>query len=203
MSTQPLSRNELADLIESQAASFAAALRKAGQQVTSRPSVRLAPWVKTVEKEGESYSWPQGVEHYSPFEVWESVTVDGDVRVGLGRVTASQLLYGRERFWWLAFEMIGDEKGRPIVVFNEADVQGDASDGDGDLVAVIKGKGKRGRSMFAPGDDLPDGYEELPIAVFRDKVLGPQAPNRLAVVASGGDRDVMLDHALLQLRLRA
>lgn len=201
MSEQPLTRNELADLIERHAASFVADLRGPGQQVTGRPSVRLAPWRKVAEREGESYSWPAGIEHYSPFEVWESVDVDGEVQIGLGRVTVPKVFYGRERFWWIAFAMIGDEKGRPIVVYNEADVQS-AVHGKGDLVAVIKGKGARGRSMFAPGDDLPPGYDDLPVDVFRNRIPGPQARNRLAVIAPGGDRDVMLDHALLQLHLR-
>jgi hypothetical protein len=200
---QPLTKSELADLVESQAASLVAALRQPAGDGVRRPSVRLAAWTKVAEREGESYSWPEGVEHYLPFEVWESVDVDGPVQIGLGRVTVPRVFYGRERFWWLAFEMIGDEKGRPIVVYNEADAQRGTGGAKGDLVAVIKGKGHRGRSMFAPGDDLPDLYDDLPVDVFRNRISGPQAPNRLAVIASGGDRDVMLDHALFQLRLRS
>lgn len=199
MDQQSISRGELADLIERHAASLVASLREPVADGDG-PDVRVAPWVKVSEREEESYGWPEGIEHYSPFEIWESADLDGPVQIGLGRVTVPRVLYGSERYWWLAFEMIGDEKGRPIVVYNEADPRGDGENID--LIAVIKGKGHRGRSMFAPGDDLPDGYDDLPVDVFRSRISGPHAPNRLAVIASGGDRSVMLDHALLQLRLR-
>lgn len=58
--------------------------------------------------------------------------------------------------------------------------------------------------MFAPGDEhlLPDDYEGMRIEVFRDRIVGPRAFNRLAVVATGGDTTTMLDHALIQQRLR-
>lgn len=201
MDEQLLTRGELANLIEGQAAALVAALRKPTGSAAKLSGLRFSPWRKVADRKGEHYSWPEGVEHYLPFEVWESVDADGPVQIGLGRVTAPRDFYGRERFWWLAFQMIGDEKGRPIVVYNEADSQGDEGT-KGDLVAVIKGKGDGGRSMFAPGDDLPAYYDDLPVDVFRNRISGPQAPNRLAVIAPDEDRDVMLDHALIQLRLR-
>jgi hypothetical protein len=105
---------------------------------------------------------------------------------------------GKERGYWLAFEMVNAQKRRPIVVFNEAD----DFDVSGDLVAIIKGKGAGGRSMFAPGDAVPAGYDELDVDVFRDRITGPQAFNRLAVIAKGGDRSAMCTHAALQLTLR-
>ena len=52
-------------------------------------------------------------------------------------------------------------------------------------------QGDGGRSMFAPGDELPAGYERLKIEVFRERVSGPHAYNRLAVVAEAGDRQTM------------
>jgi hypothetical protein len=201
MNEDLLTRTQLADLIESQAASFVAALREPRLGAVPR-GLRLAAWKKLTERENESYSWPEGVEHYSPFEVWGTADDRGEVKIGLGRVTVPREFYGRERYWWLAFEMIGDEKGRPIVVYNEADAKDGGRTTSGDLVAVIKGKGPRGRSMFAPGDDLPGYYDDMPIDIFRNRISGPQAPNRLAVIAPREDRDVMLDHALIQLRLR-
>lgn len=203
MSEQMLTRTQLADLIESQAASFVAALRGPGLGAARPRGLRLSAWKKVADREGESYRWPEGVEHYSPFEVWGTAGERGEVQIGLGRVTVPRVFYGRERYWWLAFEMTGNEKGRPIVVYNEADPQDGGREASGDLVAVIKGKGTKGRSMFAPGDDLPEYYDEMPVDVFRNRISGPQAPNRLAVIAPRGDRDVMLDHALIQLRLRA
>ena len=38
---------------------------------------------------------------------------------------------------------------------------------------LIRGKGKTGREMFAPGDQLPAGYENLPFEPYRDH--GPTA----------------------------
>jgi len=57
--------------------------------------------------------------------------------------------------------------------------------------------------MLAPGDELPAGYERLTIEVFRDRVNGPQAYKRLAVVAEARDRPTMCAHAFLQLGLRS
>ena len=107
--------------------------------------------------------------------------------------------YGKERGYWVAFEMVNGQKRRPILIFMEAD----DFDTSGALVAVLKGKGAGGRSMFAPGDDLPVGYERLTVEIFRDRVSGPQAYNRLAVVAEGGGRQAMCTHAFLQLGLRS
>jgi hypothetical protein len=67
-----------------------------------------------------------------------------------------------------------------------------------DLVAIIRGNGPNGRSMFDPGEELPAGYEDLTVDVFRDRVIGPQAYGKLAVVAEDGDRQAMLNHAAIQ-----
>lgn len=56
------------------------------------------------------------------------------------------------------------------------------------------GKGAGGHSMFAPGDDLPPGYERLTVEIFRDRVGGPQAYNRLAVAAENGDRQAVCSY---------
>jgi hypothetical protein len=98
-----------------------------------------------------------------------------------------------------ADEMINGQKRRPIVEFIEAD----DFENSGAVVATLKGKGNGCRSMFAPGDELPAGYEELTIEIFRDRVSGPQAYNRLAVVAEAGNLQTMCTHALLQLGLRS
>ena len=218
MDTTAITRSELADLLEQHIGQLVAALRRDGgtthplEEETAdamasieapanvvaaiREPIRGERWNKVGELEGESYSWPTGTEDYSVFEVWE--TVDGDGRrwqLGLGQSTARGIYYGRERGYWLVFEMVNGQKRRPIVVFTE----GDNPD---ELVAVIKGKGPGGRSMFAPGDELPRGYERLVVDVFRDRITGPQAFNRLAVVAVDADREAMLDHGLLQLHLR-
>ena len=94
--------------------------------------------------------------------------------------------------------MTNGQRRRPIVVFTEAD----DFETTGDLLAIIKGKGDGGRSMYGPGDELPPGYERLQVEIFRDRITGPQAFNKLAVVAKGGDPQAMCTHAALQIALR-
>lgn len=173
----------------------AAEIGSAGDAAAAGPR----SWTSVGELPNETYTWPEGTEHYQPFEIWETTDGRGRVQIGLGRPVERGDYYGKTDVgWWLAFEMINRQKRRPIVVFNEAD----DFETTGDLVAIIKGKGAGGRSMFAPGDELPAGYERLSIDVFRDRISGPQAFNRLAVIAEGGDRQAMCEHAFLQLRLR-
>jgi hypothetical protein len=218
MPAQTISRDELADLVEHHAALFAAAVRQSLMVAafTEEPPTTAAAddpgsasnigrggrpggWTQIGELPNETYSWPEGVEHYEPFEVWETTDARGRIQVGLGQVTKRGTYYGKERGYWLGFEMVNGQKRRPIVVFMEAD----DFETTGALVAVMKGKGDGGRSMFAPGDELPAGYEQLKIEVFRDRVCGPQAYNRLAVVAEAGDRQTMCTHVFLQLGLRS
>jgi hypothetical protein len=227
MSTHGITRAELADLVEQHSSLLVTALRRQVSPTVetladerpladAKPSQDELPgrqppqpvppgsadghWSKVGELPGESYVWPgpDGIENYDPFEVWERRTENARTQIGLGRATNRGIYYGKERGYWLAFEMVNGQKRRPIVVFNEAD----DFDVSGDLVAIIKGKGPGGRSMFAPGDDVPAGYDELDVDVFRDRITGPQAFNRLAVIAKGGDRSAMCTHATLQLTLR-
>lgn len=197
MDSTVLTRGSLADLIEQHSAALVSALRSPGAHASS--PFKLAPWKKVADHDEQTYSWPDGIEHYTPFEIWESQDDGGAVRIGMGRVTKPRDLYGKERYWWLGFAMLGSQIHRPITVFNEADNYATT----GDLVAVIKGKGPSRRAMYAVGDELPEQYSALPVDAFQNRISGPHAPNRLAVVAANGDREVMLDHALIQWRLRS
>src|SRR4051794_9131118 len=100
MNTTSITRGELADLIEQHVGQLVEALRgdvgpthpleqETPATVTSGRTPATAPaqvhdpvrgdrWSKVGELEGESYAWPTGTEHYSVFEVWE--TVDGNGR---------------------------------------------------------------------------------------------------------------------------
>ena len=232
MLQQPLTRHELADLIEHHGAQLVEALRfsatqhdepgspgttvaadssAAGEEpVQPRPGRaagphgpggRTGPWRKVGELEGETYTWPgRGTEHYEPVR---GVGGPGRARATCRSASAArssgESITDARRGYWLAFEMVNGQKRRPIVVFNESDDHKQT----GDLLGIIKGKGAGGRSMFAPGDELPGGYESMPVEVFKDRITGPQAFDRLAVVAQGGDRPTMLDHSLMQLRLRS
>jgi hypothetical protein len=214
MPMETIPRDEFADLVEHHSSLFVAALRQ------PPPSARLADehlepsapptagdpghsrthvWRQVGELANQSYTWPQGTDHYKPFEVWESADARGRIQVGLGRIAERGRHFGKLRGYWMAFEMINGQKRRPIAEFVDAD----DFESSGTVVAVLKGKGDGGRSMFAPGDELPAGYERLTIEVFRDRVSGPQAYKRLAVVAEAGDRQSMCTHAFLQLGLRS
>jgi hypothetical protein len=211
-----LTKIELADLIESHASLLVSALRgedrpvaavsKPVQAIISSGSRRMAEvppvapgaWVKVGELEDQSYTWPEGTERYDPFELWELRTDEGAIQIGFGNPNIRGEYYGSERGYWVAFEMINGRKGRPILIFMES---GDFAT-TGDLIAVIKGKGDGGRSMFGPGDELPAGYADLDVELFKDRISGPQAYNRMAVVAKQGDRQAICTHAALQLGLR-
>lgn len=230
VSGKTITRDELADLIERHARALARAVRRgpglsdvvpADERATGGSADGAAgadvlaedqgasgggaqagaggAWTKFGELPDQTYAWPEGTEHYEPFEVWERADGRGRVRVGLGRAVDRGIYYGKERGYWLAFEMVNGRKRRPIVVFNEAD----DFETSADLVAIIKGKGEGGRSMFAPGDELPVAYDGMQVEIFRDRINGPQAFNRLAVIARGGDRQAMCEHASLQLGLRS
>jgi hypothetical protein len=87
--------------------------------------------------------------------------------------------------------LVNRRLGTGLAVFIEAEQPTD-------VVAVIRGNGPSGRSMFDPRDDLTTGYENLTVDGFRDRVIGPQADGKLAVVAVDGDRHAMLNHAAIQ-----
>jgi hypothetical protein len=83
---------------------------------------------------------------------------------------------------------------RPVVVFTECDDFQETHR----FAAIIRGKARRGREMFAPGDELPPGYEHLTIETYRDRVAG--GFKRLAVIAHSDHE--MLAHGALQVRTR-
>ena len=166
MSAESITRAELADLVQhhgrlfvrpalrQQAIAEALADERPLADATSRADApdRQAPqpippgfvdgeWRKVGELPAESYVWPgpDGIETYDPFEVWERRTENVRTQIGLGRATKRGIYYGKERGYWLAFEMVNGQKRRPIVVFNEAD----EFDVSGDLVATIQGQGPR------------------------------------------------------------
>jgi len=188
--------DEIADFVERNAILTATALRRAAVvEVSSPPPCNTGLlWRQRGELPNQSYAWPKLVEKYDPFEVWEG-GLHGP-QIGIGNPNMLSPSYGGRHRYLLAFEMINGKKRRPIAVFIEAE------DGTGDLVSPIKGKGKGGRSMFSPGDELPQGYADFAVETFRDRIPGPQAFNRLSVIAPAGDRQTICTHAFLQLRLR-
>jgi hypothetical protein len=56
--------------------------------------------------------------------------------------------------------------------------------------------------MYDPGAILPSAYDGFHIVVFKDRISGSHAWNKLAVVAHRDDPATMLNHALIQARRR-
>jgi hypothetical protein len=165
------------------------------------PAGRLEAWRQVGDVEpGFTYSWPEGEDRYSSMPIFETRDARGRLHMSINHVAEPGEYYGRRRNYAMVFTVINGRPRQPLVIFTEAD---DAPT-TGDLLAIIKGKGATKRQMFAPGDEhlMPDDYDGMRIELFRDRIAGPRALNRLAVVATRGDTTTMLDHALIQLRLR-
>jgi hypothetical protein len=177
-----------------------ASAAKAPVHVPATAVGRTNAWKQVADLPGLSYKWPnEPTEDYATFPVFETADARGAVRIGIGHADrAAADRNPRKRPYLVTFEIVGQKMGRPLVVFSATDDH----TATGDFVGVIKGKGPGGRQMFNPGEPLPPAYAGLQIVVFRDKVSGPYSFNKLAVLAAGGDVDSILDHALIQLRIR-
>ncbi len=49
-----------------------------------------------------------------------------------------------------------------------------------------------------PGDDLPVGYESLPVGIFDEHITGAYSPHSMALIVDKSDRDVMVRHTVLR-----
>jgi hypothetical protein len=160
---------------------------------------RDRPWTHVDDLGGQTHRWPEGTAHFERFEIYETADALGTVRIAIAYADQDAINLGKHpRAYLMTFLVVGMSKRDPIVLFTATDDH----DQTGDWVAIIKGKGPNGNEMFAHGDELPAPYAGMQIDGYRDRVDQPYRANRLAVVAPGGDTDVILDHALIQLRLR-
>ena len=143
-------------------------------------------WVKTGALEGQTYTWPEGTEHYDPFETWEG----GGLKLGVGYRAMPDRSY-------VAIFKMGEGGGskRPIVYFTDADDFATTHE----RVSPIRGR-DGGRSFFGPKDPLPPEYDGVKIDSFRGRIDGRW--NVQAVVANEDDVTTMLNHAAAQIRLR-
>jgi len=157
-----------------------------------------ASWRQLCSLEGQSYRWPSHREQYDRYVVYETTTsAEGAIQIALGNAPRAAA-WGRDRQYVVAF-LSGGAPQIPLVEFLEADPEE-----SGEMLAVIRGRGGPGsRKMFGPGDSLPAPYPEaFRIESYRDRIEAPGAWNKLAVIAASGDRETMLNHALLQARRR-
>jgi hypothetical protein len=154
-------------------------------------------WRVVRERNGETYRWPSGRDHYSPYRVFIGTTrAEGAVQIGLGE-TIRKNKWGRDRKYVVAF-MSGGSPQQPLVEF----VAADDYEQTRELVAVIRGS-DGGRRMYGAGDVLPALYTEaFRTQTYNERVDHPGAWNKIAVVAREDDDQTMLNHALIQSRRR-
>jgi len=155
-------------------------------------------WRVVRERERESYRWPNGRDHYSPYRVFLGTMRDeGAVQIGLGETIRTNK-WGRDRKYVIAF-LTGGSPQQPLVEF----VAADDYERTRELVAVIRGS-DGGRRMYGAGDALPAlyGAERFRTQTYSERVDHPGAWNKLAVVAREDDEHAILNHALIQSRRR-
>ncbi len=173
---------------------------------------RPAPWRKVDEMiEGFVAVWPapailraQGEsklrEHYPPMPVWETTDQRGLVRIAVGEPRERLPLYGKERGWISVWHVVNGRPQRQLANFVEVD----DFETTRERAALISGKEGAAKKGFAPGEEnlLPPVYKGMRTEVQRARLVGPNSRNRLVVVATAGEDQVMLDHALAHLHLR-
>ena len=125
-------------------------------------------WRVVREREGESYRWPNGHDHYSRYRVFMGTTrAEGAVQVGLGETIRAKR-WGRDRKYVVAF-LSGGAPQQPLVEFAAADDYEETRE----LVAVIRGS-DGARRMYGAGDALPAIYtERFRTQIYNERVVHP------------------------------
>jgi hypothetical protein len=160
---------------------------------------RREPWRQVDIIEGFEHQWPELHEHYGPMAVWESADDQGPVRLAIGEPQERLDLYGRKRGWLSIWQVINGQPRDQRANFVETDDYATS----GERIAHIRGKNGNRMAGYAPTEKhlLPAVYANMRIEVQRDRMNGRYAKERLGVVATSDDIEVMLDHALTHLRL--
>ena len=162
------------------------------------PTVDLPEdWRLVREREGESYTWPEGRDRYSRYRVFMGATrAEGAVHIGLGETIRTNR-WGRDRKYVVAFLSSGSPQ-QPLAEFVAADDYEETRE----LVAVIRGS-DGGRRMYGPGDTHPAIYQErFRTQTYSERVIYRGVWNKVVVVAREDDDETILNHALIQSRRR-
>jgi hypothetical protein len=133
--------------------------------------------------------------------MWEGQDAEGIIRFAIGKPVERIPVYGRERGWISVWEVVNGQPREQRAVF----VETDDFETTGDHVALISGRRGSKKAGFPPNERaaLPPLYRGMRVETHRDRCNGPYAKDRLAVVAREDEQEVMLNHALAHLRLRA
>jgi hypothetical protein len=171
---------------------------RASSPAQGGPSDLPEDWQMVREREGESYRWPKGRDHYEPYRVFMGTTrAEGAIQIALGE-TIRNNTWGRDRKYIVAFRTSGSPQ-EPLVEF----VATDDYEETRDLVAVIRGS-DGGRRMYGAGDALPAVYSErFRTQLYNERILYPGVWNKIVVVAREDDDAAILNHALIQSRRRS
>jgi hypothetical protein len=198
----------LADFIEQHAPgviqTVVAALRGSagsGPATIEHPIGRTTmQWRKVGTIDNFDHPWPEVHEHYPPMVVYEAADNVGLVRFCIGVPRERMPVYGRERGWASVWEVVNGQPREQRAVF----VDTDDFAATGERIALISGKDGQPKKLFEPNDAplLPPVYSGMRTAVHRTVCSGPYAKNRLGVLATDDEPEVMLNHALAHLRLR-
>lgn len=163
----------------------------------------MSLWRLADERRDETYSWPEGLDEYATFRVFDCTTAPlGQYAIGKV-VNVEREYWGQRRPYFVVFKLgAGGGSKQPIAVF----VAADNFEQTADYIAVIRGAGgPRGQRMFPPDQAPPTPYDGLSVVTFRDRVAGTprfSGFNRLAVAANEEDVETMLRHAAIQVLLR-
>jgi hypothetical protein len=173
---------------------------------------RVAPWQEADAIEDFVAVWPPPEawrqmghstlrEAYGAMAVYRTTDNRGDAQIALGDPGVRLPLYGRERGWLSTWEVRNERPVRQLANFVEVD----DFETTRERAALISGKDGAPKKGYAPGEEhlLPAIYQGMRIEIQRDRLVGPNARNRLVVIATDGDVTTMLDHALGHLRLRS
>jgi TIR domain len=153
-------------------------------------------WQMVDQREGQVYRWPELLEHYDRYCMYQGETQrEGTVFISLGW-TVRCGAWGMDRLYVVSF-LSQREPHTPLAEFLAADDYAET----GELIAIIRGSGG-GSKMYGPTEDLPPAYAGFQIATYRDRVHSKGSWNKLAVVAARNDTDTILNHALIQARRR-
>jgi hypothetical protein len=149
-------------------------------------------WELVETREGESYTWPEGPDEYTEFNVYEGRTSRGVIRLAIGRCERTAV-WGRDRVYLITFHITAGGK-RPLCEFLEVDDYRASRE----FVAIIRGNGDSGRGMYSPDAHLPGVYRKLRVETYSDRIQFKGAWTKRAVVAEESDIESMLNHSLIQ-----
>jgi len=138
--------------------------------------------------ENFSHVWPDGKnEHFLDAREGVATYLGASYHIKIGFTTR---------------ESAGRKRKRSLVLINRYPtvefVSADAT-GTGQMASIIRDRSGRQLPVGAPA---PAEYANMRVGAYRDVVVGPGAPNGMAVICDPNEIDTMLRHGLIRYRYR-